>query len=85
MPAPHNASTMPARRTASRQPVARSAQATACAMLRYKTAAPARNAASTQASVPASEHSCRVQAGLAVAASRSSTLRRPSRDPAQAE
>ena len=60
-------------------------QVTACAMLTYKTATPARNAASTQASVPASEHSCRVQAGRAVDASRSSTLRRSSRDPAQAE
>ncbi len=60
-------------------------QLTACAMRTYKTATPAPNAASTQASVPASEHSCRVHAGRGVAATRSSALRRPSRDPAQAE
>src|ERR1700739_2903975 len=55
------------------------------AVFTYTTAAPAPNAASTQARVPANEHSCRVQAGLAVVPSRSKTWRRPSRDPAHAE
>ena len=35
--------------------------------------------------MPASEHSCRAQAGRAVVPSRSPALRRPSRVPAQAE
>src|SRR5579862_2200165 len=51
----------------------------------YTAAVPAPNAASTQTRVPASEHSCRVQAGRAVVPSRSPMCRRPSRDPAQAE
>ncbi len=59
-------------------------QVTCCAVRTYSASTPARNAASTQNIVPASEHSCRAQAGRAVVASRSPTLRRLSRDPAQA-
>ncbi len=59
-------------------------QVACSAVWTYSTATPARNASSSQLSVPASAMLSRAHAARGVVATRSAVFLRPSRDPAQA-